>query len=269
MNLRRRRPSSEQSKKSAVIKSKHSTVSTTESEKLQKILARQGVASRRQAELIIEEGRVSVNGVVASLGDRATDADIIKVDGKKLSTHQKQSTRVLLYNKPTGEVCTRSDPEGRPTVFDRLPLLRHSRWISVGRLDINTMGLLLFTNDGELANRLMHPSSQIEREYAVRILGEVTLEMIQKLKQGVLLEDGMAKFNHIESRGGEGANQWFHVVLTEGRNREVRRLWESQGVMVSRLIRVRFGSVTLPPFVRLGRWHELSEEQISSAFSNS
>jgi 23S rRNA pseudouridine2605 synthase len=236
-----------------------------ENEKLQKVLARGGYGSRRELEKWISEGRVTVNGKVATLGDRVGPEDNIYVDGKSVSKLRlaTKKRRVLIYNKPLGEVTTMSDPEGRPTVFDRLPRVTGGRWIVVGRLDINTMGLLIFTTDGELANKLMHPSSEIEREYAVRVLGEVTPEMIARLSSGVQLDDGMAKFNSVIMSGeGEGANQWFHVTLSEGKNREVRRLWESQGVTVSRLLRVRYGPITLPKFVRTGRWEELDEMQM-------
>ena len=169
---------------------------------------------------------------------------------------------MLIYNKPEGEVCTRDDPEGRPTVFDQLPGLKQGRWVNVGRLDINTTGLLLFTTDGELANRLMHPSWQMDREYAVRVMGEVDEEMIERLKEGVMLEDGPARFTDIVSSGGEGINRWFHVCLLEGRNREVRRLWESQGVRVNRLKRVRFGPVFLGAEVPVGRWREMNQQEL-------
>ena len=215
-------------------------------EKLQKVLARIGLASRRDIEAWITEGRVKVNGVAATLGQRVDRHDAISVDGRLLKREEETEAvrRVLIYNKPDGEVCTRDDPEGRPTVFERLPRLRAGRWINIGRLDINTTGLLLFTTDGELANRLMHPSYEMDREYAVR--GEVTEEMLENLKNGVMLEDGPAKFTDIqEAPGGEGFNHWYHCVVMEGRNREVRRLWESQGVVVSRLKRVRFGPVFL------------------------
>ena len=212
-------------------------------EKLQKILARAGQGSRRELETIIAEGRVSVDGKIASLGDRVqvSSATKIRVDGNliNLIPTQKEICRVLMYYKPEGELCTRSDPEGRATVFDRLPRLVGSRWIAVGRLDINTSGLLLFTTDGELANRLMHPSREVEREYSVRVFGNVDEAMLQRLRKGVQLEDGPANFKQIKVVGGTGINQWFDVTLTEGRNREVRRLWESQGVEVSRLIRIR------------------------------
>ena len=231
-------------------------------EKLQKVLARAGYGSRREMETWIEAGRVSVNGKTATLGDRVAPRDKILVDGKKLAGDaQTVPKTVILYNKPEGEICSRRDPEGRPTVFDRLPRIRHARWVAVGRLDINTSGLLLFTTDGELANRLMHPSRQIEREYAVRVRGEVTPEMIQRMHEGVELEDGPARFTDIQYFAGEGANHWYHVVIMEGRNREVRRLWESQGVTVSRLKRVRYANVFIPSHVKVGDYVELSREE--------
>ncbi len=234
------------------------------SEKVQKILANAGIGSRRQIEGWIQEGRITVNGRLATIGDRMTYHDIVCVDGReiKLIKSKNQKTRVLLYHKPEGEMCTRHDPEGRPTIFERLPLIRNSRWICVGRLDLNTSGLLLITNDGELANQLMHPSSQIEREYAVRIRGEVTPEMIRKFKKGIRLDDGMAKFEEMTEAGGTGSNHWYHVVVKEGRNRLVRRLWESQGFTVSRLIRIRFGNVYLSSGLRQGKHIELTDDEI-------
>tara|TARA_B110000858_G_scaffold162625_1_gene187798 strand:- start:22156 stop:22929 length:774 start_codon:yes stop_codon:yes gene_type:complete len=233
-------------------------------EKLQKVLARAGFGSRREIETWIAKGRIKVNGKVAVVGDRVTDDDKIIVDGKKLAPQKKirEDRRVILYNKPENEVSTRSDPEGRRTVFDSLPPLKHGRWISIGRLDLNTSGLMLFTTDGELANKLMHPSSQIEREYAVRILGDVTPEMVEEMHKGVIIEDHLCRFTDIQHYGGEGVNQWYHVVLMEGRNREVRKLWESQGVKVSRLKRVRFGPLFIPSSVVKGRFNELGKTEI-------
>jgi 23S rRNA pseudouridine2605 synthase len=235
-------------------------------EKLQKVLARVGLGSRREIESWIEGGRISVNGQVASLGCRVDSLDQILVDGRpvKRDIANEEARRVMLYNKPEGEVCTRDDPEGRPTVFDRLPRLKHGRWINIGRLDINTSGLLLFTTDGELANRLMHPSYQMDREYAVRVMGEVDDEMIERLKTGVMLDDGPARFTDIVASGGEGINRWYHVCLMEGRNREVRRLWESQGMRVNRLKRVRFGPVFLGPELPVGRWREMKQNEIDA-----
>jgi 23S rRNA pseudouridine2605 synthase len=210
---------------------------------------------------------VSVNGNVATLGDRVELTDQLRVDGNPVSrSKEKSPCRVLMYNKPEGEMCSRNDPEGRATVFDRLPVIVGERWIAVGRLDINTSGLLLFTNDGELANRLMHPSHEVEREYAVRIFGEVTPAMLRTLCKGVELDDGTAKFNHIHVRptDDESMNQWFNVTLSEGRNREVRRLWESQGVQVSRLMRVRYGNLEMFKRLPQGAWIELDLDNVNS-----
>lgn len=241
-------------------------VSTTPAsdEKLQKVLARAGIGSRREMERAIEAGQVKVNDRIATLGDRVTLQDKIFVNGKRiLQRAEVTRRRVILYNKPEGEICSRSDPEGRPTVYDHLPPLTGERWISVGRLDFNTSGLLLFTNDGELANKLMHPSSVIDREYLVRIQGEVDDEMKRHLLEGVLLDDGVARFTDIVDGAGEGKNRWFYCVVMEGRNREVRRLWESQGVKVSRLKRVRYANIFIPSHVRVGQWIELSEKEIN------
>lgn len=235
------------------------------SEKLQKVLARAGKGSRREMETVISAGRVTVDGKAAFLGDRVEGTEQIRIDGHQvvLTKKDEELCRVLMYNKPEGEMCTRKDPEGRPTVFDRLPKLESGRWIAVGRLDINTSGMLLFTTDGELANRLMHPSQKVEREYAVRVFGEVDEAMLQRLRAGVKLEDGPARFQKITYRGGEGRNHWFHVVLSEGRNREVRRLWESQEVQVSRLIRVRYGDMELKRQLPLGGWTELALKEVN------
>ncbi len=233
-------------------------------ERLQKVLARAGLGSRRAIEGMISDGRVEVNDQKAELGVRVGPSDRVAVDGRPVNLERALSPprRVIAYNKPEGEVTTRKDPEGRPTVFDRLPKLQGQRWIAVGRLDVTTTGLLLFTTDGELANRLMHPSWGVDREYAVRVFGEVTEEMVQRLLDGVELEDGRACFTDVVYSGGSGQNQWFHVALMEGRNREVRRLWESQGVKVSRLKRVRYGPVFLPNRLSAGRWEELKQADV-------
>ncbi|WP_300417043.1 23S rRNA pseudouridine(2605) synthase RluB [uncultured Pseudoalteromonas sp.] len=240
-------------------------MSNVETEKLQKVLARAGVGSRREMEKYIDANRVSVNGKVARLGDRVEATDVIRVDGHVVKIEDKADRicRVLMYNKPEGELCTRKDPEGRRTVFDRLPRVDGERWIAVGRLDINTAGLMLFTNDGELANRLMHPSYEVEREYSARVFGEVTNETLRTLTKGVELEDGPAKFLNIKPMGGEGINRWFNVTLTEGRNREVRRLWQSQDVDVSRLIRIRYGKLELDKRLPQGGWAELDLETVN------
>lgn len=235
------------------------------SERLQKFLASRGLGSRRQIEDWIRQGRITVNGTVAKLGEQVSGVETVRFDGKPLQLRASPPRRrVLAYYKPVGEVTSRHDPEQRPTVFERLPVLRSGRWIAVGRLDLTTQGLLLLTNDGELAHRLMHPSAQIEREYAVRVLGEVKPEVLAALQQGVTLEDGVARFKAVTDAGGSGANHWYRVVLCEGRNREVRRLWESQGVVVSRLLRVRYGPIQLRRGLRPGRWDELDDEQIDN-----
>ncbi len=234
-------------------------------EKLQKVLARTGQGSRREMENRIREGRVLVNSIVAQLGDRVSLTDVITFDGYPIKvTETSEDRRVIIYNKPEGEICTRKDPKGRPTVFDKLPKLRSDRWIAVGRLDINTSGLLLFTTDGELANRLMHPSTGMDREYLVRVMGDVTEENMSTLKKGVMLDDGMARFTDIVDGGGKGINRWFYVCLMEGRNREVRRLWESQGVKVNRLKRVRFGPIFFSSKAKVGRWVEMNNSEVNS-----
>jgi 23S rRNA pseudouridine2605 synthase len=240
------------------------------SEKLQKVLARAGFGSRRKLEEIIEAGQVMVNGLVASLGQRVTPKDAISIQGQTVTNTPSEEIpcRVILYHKPEGEVCSRNDPEKRPTVFDNLPKLQRGRWIAVGRLDFNTAGLLLFTTHGDLANALMHPSSQIEREYAVRVFGEVDGDILNRLKTGVKLEDGMAKFSSLKDGGGQGHNHWYHVTLSEGRNREVRRMWESQGVKVNRLIRVRFGEIYLPRDLRKGSVRELPPKLVAELGSS-
>ena len=226
--------------------------------KLHKVLADAGMGSRRDMEDLIIQGRVSVNGLPAHIGQRIGPTDQVRINGKPV--HRKIQTkppRVILYHKPAGEIVSQSDPEGRPTVFDRLPKPRQGRWIAVGRLDFNTEGLLLFTTSGELANRLMHPRYGVEREYAVRILGELSQENTAQLKSGITLDDGQAKFLRLTMGGGDGANRWYHVALTEGRNREVRRMFETLGHTVSRLIRTRYGIFLLPPRLRRGKWEEV------------
>lgn len=239
-------------------------------ERIQKILARAGYGSRREIERWVNAGDITVNGVVATTGQAVSEDDKITIRGKviKLASKLKAKPQVLLYHKKVGEICSRNDPEGRKTVFDNLPKISSGRWIQVGRLDINTDGLLLFTTDGELANRLMHPSYEIEREYASRILGKVTDEMIDRLTTGVELEDGIAKFTRIRYEGGEGANSWYHVVLNEGKNREVRRLWESQDVIVSRLRRIRYGDIVLHRSLRAGAYEYLPVRAMRNLYMN-
>lgn len=225
--------------------------------KLQKALAQAGLGSRRDMEALVREGRVTVNGVPATIGTRVGPEDVIHVNGRRVAGARTSRVRVLLYNKPEGEIVSRDDPGDRPSVFDRLPPVRDGKWLAVGRLDYNSSGLLILTTSGELANRLMHPRYGLEREYAVRVRGRLTPQQQARLLAGVPLADGMARCEAIEDRGGEGANHWYHVVLREGRNREVRRLFEALGLTVSRLMRVRFGTVTLPRTLRRGRYLEL------------
>lgn len=235
-------------------------------ERLQKILSQAGFGSRREMERWIELGMVCVNGTVAKLGDSAGPEDKIIVKGKVIANPLKAEvkTRILLYHKPVGEISSRNDPNHSRTVFDKLPPLRQGRWVQVGRLDINTSGLLIFTNNGDLANRLMHPKFEIEREYAVRVHGQVSDAAIKALLKGVELDDGLAKFKRIDFSGGEGTNAWYHVTLTEGRNREVRRLWQSQGVEVSRLIRIRYGKLTMPRSLSRGDHVELTPKEVET-----
>jgi 23S rRNA pseudouridine2605 synthase len=232
-------------------------------ERIQKVLARGGLGSRREVERWISEGRLQRNGLPVKLGDRLQLGDELKLNGRRINweKYTEQHTRVLVYHKPTGEVVTRNDPDGRATIFSNLPKVDVGRWIAVGRLDINTQGLVLLTNNGELANRLMHPSYQIDREYAVRVLGNVDEAMLARLKQGVELEDGLAKFEDIQFNGGEGANKWYHVTVMEGRNRLVRRLWESQDIIVSRLIRVRYGPALMPANKKARQYYEMNQKE--------
>ncbi len=233
-------------------------------ERVHKALSRMGYGSRREIERWIEQGRVKINGRACSPGDRVKPGDWVHIDGRRviIRAEKPAATRVIMYHKPEGQVCTRNDPEGRPTVFDHLPRAGRARWISIGRLDINTSGLLLFTTNGELANRLMHPSQAIEREYVVRVNGDVTRDAIRQLLAGVMLDDGPAHFDDIQDGGGEGRNHWYYVVIREGRKREVRRLWEAVGARVSRLIRVRYGNIIMPKSLRKGRTKVLDADEI-------
>jgi 23S rRNA pseudouridine2605 synthase len=226
--------------------------------KLQKVLAQAGLGSRRDMEELVRAGRVTVNGMPALIGARVGPADVIEINGRTLSgAADKRPPRVLLYYKPEGEIVSRDDPGGRQSVFDRLPQPRGAKWLAVGRLDFNTSGLLILTTSGELANRMMHPRYELEREYAVRVLGRLTPEQQARLLSGVKLDDGIVRCDSVQDRGGEGANHWYHVVLREGRNREVRRLFEAMGLKVSRLMRVRFGNLSLPRDLKRGRYVEL------------
>ncbi|NMG54064.1 23S rRNA pseudouridine(2605) synthase RluB [Aromatoleum aromaticum] len=243
----------------------HENTALAEPERLQKVLAQIGLGSRREIEEWVVAGRISVNGLPAELGQKIGPGDRVKYNGKLIPLRFTVRTpRVLIYHKPEGEIVSREDPEGRPTVFERLPILRKGRWIAVGRLDFNTSGLLLFTNDGTLANRLMHPRYELEREYAVRLLGQLDDEQLESLKTGIQLEDGLARFTSISDEGGEGANHWYRVTLSEGRNREVRRMFEAVGLTVSRLMRVRYGPVTLSSRLKRGMWMEMPEAEVCS-----
>ncbi len=233
--------------------------------KLQKALADAGHGSRREIEAWIAEGRVSVNDEPAHIGQRVTTADKVKFNGRLVYLKNvERLPRVVIYHKPEGEIVSRDDPEGRPSVFEKLPRIRGSRWIAVGRLDFNSCGLLLVTDSGELANRLMHPRYELEREYAVRVMGEVSQESLYLLQAGIELEDVLARFTRISQAGGEGANHWYHVVLNEGKNREVRRMFAAVGVMVSRLMRVRYGPVGLPPQLKRGQYRELEDAEVKA-----
>lgn len=237
--------------------------------KLQKALADTGIGSRRELEEWIAAGRVNVNGEVAHIGQRVGPDDRIRVNGKLVQLKfSLRLPRVLMYHKPEGEIVSRDDPAGRPSVFSHLPRLKSGRWIAIGRLDFNSCGLLLFTNDGGLANRMMHPRFAIEREYAVRVLGEISTEMLAQLRRGVELDDGPAHFTRLLEGGGEGANHWYRVALSEGRNREVRRMFEAVGVTVSRLMRVRYGPVVLPPRLRRGQVQDLTSDEVKKLISS-
>ena len=234
------------------------------SERIQKLIANAGYGSRRWAERLIEQGRISINKKPAKLGDKAIITDKVTIDGRliDLGRFSEEETKVLILNKQAGVICSNKDEEGRKSVFEFLP--DNTRWVMVGRLDLNTSGLLLFTNNGELANKLMHPSSQIDREYAVRVLGKVEDEHIKMLTNGIDLDDGFAKFHRVTIGGGEGANRWYHVVLREGRKREVRRLWEALGFKVDRLIRTRFSDIRLPEKLRANQSEYLKPKQVQA-----
>jgi 23S rRNA pseudouridine2605 synthase len=237
--------------------------------KLHKVLAEAGMGSRREMEELIVAGRVSVNGEPAHIGQRIMPTDLVRINGKPVKRKlQNKPPRVLLYHKPTGEIVSHADPEGRPSVFDKLPPMKTAKWLAVGRLDFNTEGLLMLTTSGDLANRFMHPRYSVEREYAVRVVGELAEGNRQKLLHGVELEDGPANFLRIRDGGGEGTNHWYHVALAEGRNREVRRMFEAVGLMVSRLIRTRHGPITLPRGLKRGRWEELEDNQVRSLLAS-
>lgn len=239
-----------------------SSTLTTATFKLQKLLAQKGLGSRREMETLIAGGEVSVNGKTAVIGDRVGAGDVVRIGKRVIRFNLEESLpKVLLYHKPEGEIVSRQDPQDRPSVFDKLPHLRSSKWIAIGRLDFNTSGLLIFTTDGTLANRLMHPRFEMEREYAVRILGELNDEQMQQLTTGIELADGRAAFSYLADQGGEGANHWYRVILKEGKNREVRRMFDAIGITVSRLMRVRFGPINLPPRIKRGQWLELDEKE--------
>ena len=232
-------------------------------QRLHKLLATQGLGSRRDMEELIASGRVTVNGEIAKVGAGVTQYDIVRIDSRPVRLQfEAELPQVLIYHKPEGEIVSQDDPEGRASVFDKLPKIKQGKWIAIGRLDINTSGLLIFTNSGDLANRFMHPRYEVEREYAVRIFGELTEEQMSLLTQGIELEDGPAAFDSISAQGGEGANHWYQVILREGRNREVRRLFEAFQMPVSRLMRVRFGPVNLPPRVKRGQMLKLEQKQV-------
>ena len=234
------------------------------SERLQKLIANAGYGSRRWAERLIEQGRISINNKEATLGDKATIADKVTIDGRliDLKRYSEEETKVLMLNKQAGVICSNKDEEGRKSVFEFLP--ENTRWVMVGRLDLNTSGLLLFTNNRDLANKLMHPSSEIDREYAVRVLGRVSDEDIKQLTSGIELEDGFAKFHKVTLGGGDGANRWYHVVVREGRKREVRRLWEALDFKVSRLIRTRFSDIRMPDNLRANQSELLKPKQVQA-----
>ncbi|WP_434778016.1 pseudouridine synthase [Neisseria sp. Ec49-e6-T10] len=247
------------------LREKRTHIDDIEPVRLQKALAASGVGSRREMENWITQGLITINGKVASLGDKVSPQDRVLAKGNVIKLKwPDRLPRIILYNKQEGEIVSRDDPQGRVTVFDRLAQIKSSRWVAIGRLDVNTSGLLILTTSGELVNRFAHPSFEVEREYAVRILGGVTTEQMKQLTEGVQLEDGLAKFERIQEQGGEGANKWYQVIIKEGRNREVRRIFESLDLTVSRLMRTRFGPVALPPRLKRGQFYELNEVEVAN-----
>ncbi|MFD2449353.1 pseudouridine synthase [Vogesella fluminis] len=262
-----RAPKQEIAERSARLRETRVDYSNIEPVRLQKALAASGVGSRREMEEWIEAGFITVNGKKAELGDKVGPQDRVTAKGNPIKLKwADRLPRVIMYHKQEGEIVSRDDPGGRVTVFDRLPQAKSSRWVAIGRLDVNTSGLLLVTTSGELANRMMHPSFEFDREYAVRVLGELTREQMKEMTSGIELEDGTAHFQRISEQGGaeEGANRWYKVVIREGRNREVRRMFEHFGISVSRLIRVRFGNIGLPPRLKRGQYYELNEAEVAA-----
>lgn len=257
------RPPTKRAAKKATETAAQKTPQLPKSQKLQKVLAQSGLGSRRAMEELIKEGKVKVNDEVALLGQRVTTEDLIQVGRRRIQFKiTTRLPRVILYHKPEGEIVSREDPKERTSVFEKLPAIRNAKWLAIGRLDFNTCGLLIFTTSGELANRLMHPRFEVEREYAVRIFGLLSKDEMARLCSGVRLSDGVAKFDTIEPQGGEGRNHWYRVIVKEGRNRLVRRMFEALGYQVSRLMRVRLGIVSLPASLRRGNWVELKESEI-------
>lgn len=263
--LIQRTPNQEILQRARVLKKQRINLEKMEPVRLQKALAASGVGSRREMEQWISQGMVRINGKVAQLGDRITPDDEISVRGSAINIKwPDRLPRIMVYYKQEGEIVSRDDPQGRTSIFDRLPQTVSSRWVAIGRLDINTCGLLILTTSGELVNRFAHPSFEVEREYAVRVLGELSIEQKQKLLDGVELEDGTAQVQYLSEQGGEGANKWYKIVIKEGRNREVRRLFESQGLTVSRLVRVRFGPIALPKRLKRGQYYEFNEFEVAN-----
>lgn len=261
--MRERHGSQKERDRADFLREKRTDPTSLEDMRLQKILALTGLGSRRDMEEAIAAGRVEVNGKVATVGEKVAYGDRVRFDGKNVALKwPDRLPRVILYHKQEGEIVSRDDPEGRVSVFARLPKVSSSRWIAIGRLDFNTSGLLMFTTSGELANVMMHPRFEVEREYAVRVLGELTNEQMKELTKGIELDDGLAQFNYISDQGGEGSNHWYKVILREGRNREVRRMFEHFGLTVSRLMRVRFGPVSLPGRLKRGNWTELDPQDV-------